>query len=531
MTDREPGLRDFWMSLLVLALPAGWVAFRTLTAHAEIQQMCLDASWYAEARCESGPVIARAVSVVAAWLITAALVTWLQVSNSRLATWVRFRVSGDASRIRSDAATALRQIPASHLAAIALLTILAVVLRSAHMNDPMRSDENQTFLLYSGQSLLDAVWRFDTTNNHILYSALARLSIVIGGPTPAMARLPEMVFGVLLVPATAIALRRAWTPPAALVAAAVVSAMPYLIAFSTNARGYSLVMFFFLLAVPPAIRLRSHFDAVAWLALGWCAALALLTNATAIYPFGALFAWIAIARVMRRDRQGATIEVGSAGVAVGAMCWMLYGPAITAMGTEALFRNPWMAPPPWEVFASTWLVTLDGTLRELWWQWGWGIPVIATAVMFAAMILALASEVRSRWLASGLLVTSLAWSILLAISSHRLPYTRVLLPFLPLLLTAAAAGVLVIVARLTRLPGESDRAWPVIAVVLALVLSLARESAATVILTDAGRAADSRCALVSSLHASSCLFRDRSPSDRAGPHARTRAPGGHAFHA
>ncbi len=505
----------------VTLLPGCWLAARLVSDRAGIEALCRAATWYDPARCAMNAIVVRGALVLGVMCLLAATVAWLLMHR-------RDALIASEGQLFLAIRSEWRAIPIAHGVAIVALVLIALVIRIPLLSLPMRSDENQTLLLYSGRSLEAALWQFDTTNNHILFSVLSRVPVALFGSAPWSARFIELVTGVLLVPATALALRRLHGPSPALLGAAMIAGLPYLAAFSSNARGYSLVALLVVAAVPFALRLSARADITEWTVFAMLTALALLTNPTAVYPFGALGCWVLVRRVLGADRRVADVFAGA--VFIGLASWVMYGPALAAMGTQALFANPWMKPPTWAEFSGTFVVTFDGTLRELWWQWGWGLPVWVTTGVLIAMVLGLATDMRKAHRGAGLLMMLVIWTALVAAASHRLPYTRVLLPYLPLFLVAAA-GVIITILRRAGLPTRTDARFSAIgAVAIALALSLAHEAARTVYMTRA-RAPTAHESLVSSSHARSHIVGDRPVAHGARAHAGSGTARGNAEHA
>lgn len=513
--------------LVAVLLPELWLAARLAGDIPGIVSLCRAATWYEPTRCDVARVLTRGLLALAIpGAMLGALAAWILAGRSAHAHRWRGTTAWQERMLATNARVALRRVPPSHWVAIAALTLLAVAYRLPMLGLPMRSDENQTLLLYSGRSLEAALWQFDTTNNHLFFSILARAAIALFGAGPAVARLPEFLCGVLLVPATALALRSLRSPPAALLAAAVVAGLPYLVAFSGNGRGYSVVALLFVLAIPVAIELSLRADAALWSCFVLLASLALFTNPTAVYPFGAAGMWIFARRLAIPDRPIGDVLLG--GAVIGLASWALYAPALTAMGTEALFANPWMRPPAWGEFLSTFGVALDGTLRELWWQWGWGLPAWVVALVTASLAVGLEMDARRGWRARGLLLVLFLWTGIVAVASHRLPYIRVLLPYLPVLLVAGAGAVITILRRFGLRTSDPSGAWAVAAVVVALALGVVRGSAREVYMTRAQRGATVSGRVILFADARPCLLGNRPAPHGAGPHPRARAPRGHA---
>jgi hypothetical protein len=459
----------------VFLLPSGWLAQRLLFDRATIAQLCRAATWYDPARCEPEAILTRGIaSLLVAILATlAALVLRHRLLDAGRTT------TGEPSRAHPG--NLLHSLERIEWLALAGLVAIGIAARWPLLELPMRSDENQTLLLYTSRSMTAALWQFDTTNNHLLYSVLARPVVALAGPQPWAARLPEVVAGTLLIPAAVFALPPLYGRAAAWLVAGVLAALPYLVAFSTNGRGYSLVALLTVLAVPASARLSQRPSVMDWAQFASLAGLALFTNPVAVYPLGALGAWILVRRLSSTPRRWLDVLAGAGAIAV--LSWLLYAPAFTAMGAEALFANPWMRPPTWEEFTASAPVVLDGTLRELWWQWGWGIAGPLRAAVVALVLLALLRDLQGPPPARALGLVSLGWVTVVAVGSHRVPYTRVLQPFLPLLLAAAAWQLITIVGRL-RLHTSARRAAGAALVIALLFLLLAGDAARDVYMTE-----------------------------------------------
>jgi hypothetical protein len=132
------------------------------------------------------------------------------------------------------------------LAALALF-VLALVVRLPRMSQSLWYDEMYTLVEYVSQpwqKVLAAHPGEYVPNNHVLYTILAKLIYHTNedqGPNEALLRVPALIAGCLLPIALAWPLRRT-SPWTALLLAIVASLHPWLIAFGTEARGYSLLL-------------------------------------------------------------------------------------------------------------------------------------------------------------------------------------------------------------------------------------------------------------------------------------------------
>ena len=172
-----------------------------------------------------------------------------------------------------------------------IVACIAAAGRGAYLEQPMRYDESWTFLLYVNQDWLD-VFNYSAPNNHVLNSLLIKLSTIAWGGHSAVIRLPAFLFGLGSVFLTYRLANRLWG--GGYVASLIMASMPYLILFSTNARGYSALVFFTLLFLLIGIELLSSVDKTSLTKLSLVASVGIFNMPVMIYPLLCSTAWIVI---------------------------------------------------------------------------------------------------------------------------------------------------------------------------------------------------------------------------------------------
>ncbi|MBQ35936.1 MAG: hypothetical protein CME04_06060 [Gemmatimonadaceae bacterium] len=168
---------------------------------------------------------------------------------------------------------------------ILLATLAAVLLRVPRLDQEITHDEAFSWLGYAVESYEQIFTTYHQPNNHILHTALMRLSSqVFDGHDEWMLRAPAFVSGVATVPATAGLVAAALgSPTAGVVAAWHLALHPSHVSYSTSARGYSSLVLWTTLAWWSALiaqRGRRWF----WLGFGAAGLLATWT-----LPSGGLF--------------------------------------------------------------------------------------------------------------------------------------------------------------------------------------------------------------------------------------------------
>jgi mannosyltransferase len=131
---------------------------------------------------------------------------------------------------------------------LAAMTALAACLRIAGINRGLWWDEIYFLVVSVRKPLAEIVTVFPGDNQHPLYSILARLALVTFGEHVWTLRLPALVFGVATVPALYLLATRVATRMEALLAAAFLAVSYHHVWFSQNARGYTSLAFWSVLA-------------------------------------------------------------------------------------------------------------------------------------------------------------------------------------------------------------------------------------------------------------------------------------------
>lgn len=151
---------------------------------------------------------------------------------------------------RNGRTTASTRHQTSKLAWIALgsLCVVALMLRIVHLNSGLWHDEITALLDFVRPSLGETLTSFPNQNQHMLYSVLAKAVIGVFGESVWALRLPAALFGVASIWALFLLARRVIGVPQALIACALMTFSYHHIWFSQNARGYSGLLFFTLLA-------------------------------------------------------------------------------------------------------------------------------------------------------------------------------------------------------------------------------------------------------------------------------------------
>jgi 4-amino-4-deoxy-L-arabinose transferase-like glycosyltransferase len=168
------------------------------------------------------------------------------------------------SRVASGPRLAI-PVPRPAWIALGLLAIVALALRLIKLDAPLWWDEVLTVIDYLRRPLGAIVTDFSSQNNHMLYTILAKLSIGWLGESPWVLRLPAALFGVASVFALFPLALRLCGLRAALFACALMTVSYHHVWFSQNARGYTGLLLFTLLATWLWLEARERSGWVWWI--------------------------------------------------------------------------------------------------------------------------------------------------------------------------------------------------------------------------------------------------------------------------
>jgi hypothetical protein len=381
-------------------------------------------------------------------------------------------------------ATPPRPVDRAELVALALITALGALCRLAALRQPMRYDEAAAWFGFIGQPWSTILTQYPTPNNHVFFSLLAKVTSSIAPYQSWAIRLPALLPGIAIIPATWAVGRRLGDRSTALLGAALVAGSMPLVLYSTNARGHSLVVLGGLGLVLLGDRLRARPQWLSgWIAFVVIAAFGLWTAPLMIYSIAAVSIWVGL-HALRSGSRSLLLRLVLADVAALALAWLLYLPIIRLAGLDAILANKLVRPVPWPLFGKL----LPPFLFEL--VMTWTAPLSLPLVVVAMVVLALIGLPPERRGGVSFALAAVAACLGLFLFSHAHPFVRVWLFFAPLFLLAVGRG-LVRVSRRARLRTPFDPAWSAAALAL-LVSAIALRTRAAEGTDDTGRFAAAR---------------------------------------
>ncbi|HSV85139.1 MAG TPA: glycosyltransferase family 39 protein, partial [Levilinea sp.] len=242
------------------------------------------------------PVTITAISLLA---LAVMMLVWRSASQRIVAAFVAALgcAWGLFRRDLDQFAGSLRNIRVSHSELILLggIILLAVCARVIFIMQPFKHDEAYTVAVFANQPLKAALSDYHLPNNHLFHTFLVHIAYSWWGYAQWAVRLPAMLSGVLTVPALYLMSRTLHGQTTALIAATAAAAMPVMVDFATQSRGYTLVMLFSLLLFTLGIYIRQHPNLAAWSLVVIVTVLGIYTIPIFYFSYASFLLWIGLA--------------------------------------------------------------------------------------------------------------------------------------------------------------------------------------------------------------------------------------------
>jgi hypothetical protein len=323
-----------------------------------------------------------------------------------------------------------------YLLGLAVTIGVAVVVRIAFLDIPLKYDEATTYNNFVTKPLYVALAHYPLPNNHLLHTFLAKVSVTAFGGDAWAIRLPAFLAGVALVPATFALARILYGRAAALLAAALVASSSTLVEYSTNARGYTLVALFTVVAFIAATRVLENDSIGAWAVIAVTGAFGLYAVPVMLYPLGGVLLWLVLSGVVARAPVRPVLgRLGVCVVSIAVLTLVLYAPVFAGSGVRSVTSNEYVEPQSWATFFDR----VPDHVRDTFETWDRDLPTALSVVFLIGLAGGLALTPRvSRYPVPPLLAT-IAWIVPVVVVQRVIPFTRVWLSLVPLALAAVAA--------------------------------------------------------------------------------------------
>ena len=332
---------------------------------------------------------------------------------------------------------------------LAAIIAAGIVLRLNLLFLPMRYDESFTFLVFANRGILDLFF-YPLPNNHVLHTLLVKLSTSIFGSHPISIRLPAFLAGIASIPLIFHLSRRLINQKSGFLAALIMSILPYLVFYSTIARGYSLVVLFTLLLLLTGKNFCKQTSLGGCTLISFIASLGMLNMPSMLFPITGIYLWVGCVlfcnKHSAKDILREFLIPCSLLTTIFSIC--MYIPSVVVSGgIESIVNNRFIESSPWHIFIRQVHPHIQAIFADI-------FRDIPSSVQVAFAIILLIGFFQSFKIRNSalflLLPAMILGSLLVFIMKHRIPFVRTWIFFIPVVLIVADSGLSHIITKFSR---------------------------------------------------------------------------------
>jgi hypothetical protein len=326
-----------------------------------------------------------------------------------------------------------------------LALIIGSVISGYFLDQPMRYDESYTFLNFIDNGF-SRLFYYPLPNNHVLYTILAKASTLVWGKSPVSIRLPAFLIEIFSILLLFCLCHRFNT--SGILASISFAVFPFLILFSTNGRGYTLLIFFSLaLTYVGTHSIDKKPSVTQALLLSIIAALGMFTMPSMLFPIAGILSWVTCILLMKGHPIRIILSEFVLPLFLMTILFtlILYTPVILiSNGVETMIGNSTVQSQPWREFISTLFPHIQLTVGDFFRD----IPAGVLSILIILWILGIFSLVQKHdWSTLLLLPLILLGSAIILFVQHRIPFTRTWIFIIPFILIYVDIGFTFVLKR------------------------------------------------------------------------------------
>lgn len=321
---------------------------------------------------------------------------------------------------------------------------IGLILRLHFLSQPMRYDESFSFLAFADHSWKE-VFYYPLPNNHVFHTLLVRVTTLLFGSHPIVIRLPAFLAGLFAIP-MAFTVCRQLSPgkQSGIIAAMAMSVFPYLVLYSTMARGYSLIVLLLLALIWGGVKLAAEPNIKHCMVLGLIAAIGMFTIPSMLFAVVGVYLWVALLIFCRTGSILITIRhfLLPCGGMTMVMTVLFYLPVVAVTGgITPIVANRFVAGLSFDNFLSRLGPHLLTTMRDF----SRNVPSVLLLGGGILILAGFATAVKRRLLPALLLLPCLIiGSIAVLFAKHSIPFARTWIFFLPAVFIIMDIGLMTI---------------------------------------------------------------------------------------
>jgi len=357
------------------------------------------------------------------------------------------------------------------LLSFCLIFIIGIFLRIYYLFAPIRIDEAGVFMLLGSKSLIVSLFSYPFPGHHVFYTIMVNILHNILGDDVWVMRLPALFAGILLIPATYFLFRALSNNFAALLSSTMVAVSSPLIEYSTNARGYTIVEFIFVILLLLIYYLSENRNIFGWSIFVLLSAIGFYTITIFLIPFGILISWYILLIINDSNKYNYLKDIGLAVIITGLLTSMLYLPIIIVNGSSVVLSNEYVQSMPLLLFIKG----LSPMVSSAWASWNQNVqPMIIYLVGFGFIIFISTIKYANKELRA-LLISTVLYIIILLFIKRVNPGPRIWLFLIPIYFGLACTGLSYVIEKIN---------WHRLALTIFISIALLTAISRNIILSD-----------------------------------------------
>jgi len=321
-----------------------------------------------------------------------------------------------------------------------IILVIGFINRLLFLFQPIRYDEAFNFIVFAS-SFPTIISNYSLPNNHILHTIFVFLSNkLLNCSYPCCLRLPAFIAGCLLPLLVYFIGKSIYDKPTALFCSGLVSSSSILIEYSTNARGYTMIILFFLLILYSIeYFLKKGKNKKGWSFFILFSVLGLYTIPIMVYPLLTAIFWFLFTLKEKNENlnvRNTLVDLLKALGIIFLLVFILYSPVIIKSGFAPFIKNRFILPHTF----STFIKELQQTLLKIWEQWNRDIPLYIRIILGLSLVISLIFNSQLRKKHFCLSLSAILAAFLILFFMRRVAPARCYLYSLPLYLMMLSAS-------------------------------------------------------------------------------------------
>jgi hypothetical protein len=343
------------------------------------------------------------------------------------------------SKIRNEIISSIRHyiVPDNGVTLLILALFIGSALRCYFLSQPMRYDESVTFMKFVNRDL-PHLFYYSAPNNHVLHTIFVKVSTLIWGGHPASIRFPAFLAGVAQIPLIFYLCRS--FKQSGLFASIAVAVFPYLVLYSTNARGYSLFVLLALGLAFSGARAAKKPSVLEATLFSLFASFGVFTIPSMFFPIAGIYCWVVCLLFIN----GQTLKtilfkfIIPSGIMTIAITVILYTPVIFfSNGIKPIIANRFVESEPGQEFINQMYSHFQGTfitfIRD--------IPASLLLVSMVLLVFGFYGSIKKRnWSILLILPSMFFGSAIIFLIKQKIPSSRTWIYIIPFMFIVADFG-------------------------------------------------------------------------------------------